>query len=71
MGEDVYPYEYMDGWKKFNETLLLDKGNFYSYYGTYFWCRLHARKTSSWIFWKKKQQQQKQQTKTQATNEQT
>ena len=25
----VYPYEYMDSWKKFNETLLPDKKAFY------------------------------------------
>ena len=27
----VYPYEYMDDWKKFNETLLPEKDNFYSH----------------------------------------
>ena len=27
----VYPYEYMDDWKKFNETLLPEKGDFYSH----------------------------------------
>ena len=26
----VYPYEYMDSWKKFNETSLPDKESFYS-----------------------------------------
>ena len=26
----IYPYEYTDGWKKFNETLLPDKEAFYS-----------------------------------------
>ena len=26
----VYPYEYMDSWEKFNETLLPDKESFYS-----------------------------------------
>ena len=26
----VYPYEYMDSWKKFNETSLPSKGDFYS-----------------------------------------
>ena len=26
----VYPYEYMDDWKKFNETLLPEKGEFHS-----------------------------------------
>ena len=25
----LYPYEYMDDWKKFNETLLPEKGDFY------------------------------------------
>ena len=27
----VYPYEYMDDWKKFNETLLPEKKDFYSH----------------------------------------
>ena len=26
----VYPYEYMDDWKKFNETTLPEKEEFYS-----------------------------------------
>ena len=26
----VYPYEYMDGWDRFNEKVLPDKGSFYS-----------------------------------------
>ena len=26
----VYPYEYMDGWDKFNETLIPSKESFYS-----------------------------------------
>ena len=26
----VYPYEYMDGWDKFNEKVLPDKDSFYS-----------------------------------------
>ena len=26
----VYPYEYMDSWKKFNETVLPSKDKFYS-----------------------------------------
>ena len=26
----VYPYEYMDNWERFNETLLLNKEDFYS-----------------------------------------
>ena len=26
----VYPYEYMDNWERFNETLLPSKGSFYS-----------------------------------------
>ena len=26
----VYSYEYMDSWKKFDETLLPDKKDFYS-----------------------------------------
>ena len=29
--EGVYPYEYMDNWKKFNETLLPQKEDFYSH----------------------------------------
>ena len=28
--KDVYPYEYMDGWDKFNETSIPNKGSFYS-----------------------------------------
>ena len=28
--KDVYPYEYMDSWKRFNETELPLKDNFYS-----------------------------------------
>ena len=27
----VYPYEYMDDWEKFNETLLPEKEDFYSH----------------------------------------
>ena len=27
----AYPYEYMDDWEKFNETLLHEKENFYSH----------------------------------------
>ena len=30
MWKDVYPYEHMDGWEKFNETLFPDKYDFYS-----------------------------------------
>ena len=26
----VYPYEYMDNWERFNETLLPSKESFYS-----------------------------------------
>ena len=26
----VYPYEYMDDWEKFNETILPEKEKFYS-----------------------------------------
>ena len=26
----MYPYEYMDSWERFNETLLPDKEAFYS-----------------------------------------
>ena len=29
LSEDVYPYEYMDDWEKFNETSLPEKGEFY------------------------------------------
>ena len=28
---NVYPYEYMDDWKKFNEALYLEKEDFYSH----------------------------------------
>ena len=31
MQKDVYPYDYMDDCKKFNETLLLEKEDFYSH----------------------------------------
>ena len=27
----LYPYKYIDDWKKFNEVLLPEKENFYSY----------------------------------------
>ena len=27
----VYPYEYVDDWEKFNETLLPEKESFYSH----------------------------------------
>ena len=30
LGKGVYSYEYMDNWKKFNETLLPEKEEFYS-----------------------------------------
>ena len=30
LGKGVYPYEHMDDWKKFNETLLPQKEDFYS-----------------------------------------
>ena len=30
MGKDVYHYEYMDDWRKFNETSLPEKEDFYS-----------------------------------------
>ena len=29
--EGVYPYEYMDGWEKFNEISLPEKEDFYSH----------------------------------------
>ena len=28
--KDVYPYEYMDGWDKFNEKIIPSKDSFYS-----------------------------------------
>ena len=31
MQKGVYPYEYTDDWKKFNETLLPEKEYFYSH----------------------------------------
>ena len=31
MQKGVYPYEYMDDWEKFNETLLPEKEDFYSH----------------------------------------
>ena len=30
LGKAVYPYEYMDDWEKFDETLLSEKEEFYS-----------------------------------------
>ena len=30
LSNNVYPYEYMDDWEKFNETTLPEKGEFYS-----------------------------------------
>ena len=30
MRKGVYPYEYMDGWDRFNEKVLPDKDSFYS-----------------------------------------
>ena len=30
IGKGVYPYEYMDGWKKFEETSLPPRDAFYS-----------------------------------------
>ena len=32
MRKGVYPYEYMDDWAKFNESLLPEKDNFYSHF---------------------------------------
>ena len=29
--KDVYPYEYMDNWEKFNERSLAEKEDFYSH----------------------------------------
>ena len=29
--KNVYPFEYMDNWGKFNETLLPEKGDFYNH----------------------------------------
>ena len=31
MRKGVYPYEYMDDWKKFSETSLPEKEDFYSH----------------------------------------
>ena len=31
MRKAVYPYEYMDDWEKFNETLLPEKEDFYGH----------------------------------------
>ena len=31
LGKRVSPYEYMDYWKKFNETLLPEKEDFYNH----------------------------------------
>ena len=49
--KDVYPYEYMHDWEKLNKTSLPGKKRFIQLPkdGTYYWCRLHARKK----FWNK------------------
>ena len=31
MRKGLYPHEYMDDWKKFNETLLPEKEDFYGH----------------------------------------
>ena len=31
LGKSVSPYEYMNGWKKFNETWLPEKEDFFSH----------------------------------------
>ena len=38
--KSVCPYEYMDNWQRFDETLLPDKEDFYSNlkYGRYYRC---------------------------------
>ena len=30
LGKGIYPYEYVDDWEKFNETLLPEKEEFYN-----------------------------------------
>ena len=48
---------YMDDWKKFNETSLLEKKKRFLQslkYGRYYWCRLCACKKSFYRFWNKK-----------------
>ena len=45
--KNVYPYEYMDDWEKFNKTSLPEKEVSYrqsTKYGIYYWCRLRPRK---------------------------
>ena len=42
--EDVYPYEYMDDWEKFNETSLPEKEHFYSHL-------IMEDIIVSWCFW--------------------
>ena len=34
----VYPYEYMNDWKKFSETLLPEKENVYSNLNRRYYC---------------------------------
>ena len=41
-----YPCEYIDDWERFNEATLPEKEEFYSKYGRYYRCRLHAWKKS-------------------------
>ena len=31
MAKGIYPYEHIDDWKKFSETSLLEKEDFYSH----------------------------------------
>ena len=43
----IFPYEYMDNWEKFNETLLPGKKCLQSLkYGRYYWFSLCAQKKS-------------------------
>ena len=46
--KDVYPYEFLDDWEKFNETPLPEKEDFYSHLNMedIYWCRLCLCKTS-------------------------
>ena len=49
----VYPYKYMNNWKKINESSL--KRGFLQWFkhGGYYWCRLRTRKKNLWRFWNK------------------
>ena len=46
LNKRIYPDEYIDEWKKFNETSSPEREKIHSNYGRYYRCRLHACKKS-------------------------